>query len=324
MVFANIRYTSAVSNEIEILNVTGVNCVIQREDIGIDFKVYKNNQEISVGYTSSGDKICFTGLTPNQTYEIRATKDKEVIFSEEITTLNGSTIIEEPKITNVITDMQELGNGMGNSFVIIEKASHELCDVIECFIYNAKNDKIIVKEELIVGAAKYDKKNKIFKPRQSNLKNLSIPFKKSQNLYYVRCRIRRCFDGEYHYSSLSQKYYVSSATTLRKAECKISNSKIKLVWNKLPNVRNYTVYVTKAKKTAENEEEYDGECKVKTTKGNSCVVTKIGRDKINTKKYIYYISVVCKAKYKGDIYPSKEDVSGGCSIYRIAGNKFKD
>ena len=91
----------------------------------------------------------------------------------------------------------------------------------------------------------------------------------------------------------------------------ISKNSIKLKWKKVKGAKSYTIYVAKSTKKDADTSELNWK-KVTKTKKTSYTLKKLGKKKINTYKYYYYVKIVTTAKVNGEKVSSTDYA---CSYY---------
>lgn len=139
-----------------------------------------------------------------------------------------------------------------------------------------------------------------------------IKFSKAtyKNMYRVRVRpyITLANTSTKAYGAWSSWLYVAPSVSMKAKKKDLKNSSYKISWTRITGATKYVVYVAKSKKYKTSSSLSKKSFKKAATvsaKKSSYTVKKVGKQKVNTKKYYYYTYVVAKGKVSGKSVTSK-------------------
>lgn len=156
----------------------------------------------------------------------------------------------------------------------------------------------------------FDKKtNKCVKTYTSYNTAASISGVNGRKVYYIKCRaVGRDSSYNYVYSDWSDAKYFVTQPKVTSQKSDVHKNSITIKWKKIPGAKNYTIY---AKKSTSNKW-----VKVKTTKGNRFVFSKLKGQTIDTFKNTYNFAVTTNAKAgKKTVKSAKEEAYSAHSYY---------
>lgn len=168
----------------------------------------------------------------------------------------------------------------------------------------------------------YDKSGNLVQTVNTDSTRCAVTFSKASWKKAYKVHVRGyavdSATGQTTYGAWSSWFYAIATPQLKASKKNVKKTQYKIGWTKQTDAKKYSIYVAKTKK-------YKSVSKMKTkdfkkvatvsAKKNSYTVKKVGKSKVNTKKYYYYTYVVAEGKVGGKTVKSIPYNAFYCHVY---------